>query len=53
MEKHKEAAVLGYFIVLSMLVFCSLNIDIIDLVYVVVVICCSLKFILIVNKSKN
>lgn len=53
MEKHKETAVLGYFFILSMLGLCNLDIDIIDLVYVVVVLCCSLKFLLIVNKSRD
>ena len=53
MEKREETAFLGYFAVLFMLVGNSLitNINIVNLVYLVVVLCCVLKFILIVNKN--
>ena len=55
MEKHKEAAFFGYFILLVMLVISSMKIDmnIVNIVYLVVVLSCSLKFILIVNKNKG
>ena len=54
-EKHKEAAFLGYFVLLLLLVISSIkiNITIVDMVYLVVVLSCSLKFILIVNKDKK
>ena len=54
MEKHREAAFLIYFILLIMLVISSMlsNIDIVNIIYLVVVLSCSLKFILIVNKDK-
>lgn len=55
MERHKEAAFLGYFVILLLLVFTSMNMDmnVVNLVYLVVVVCCSLKFILIVNKDRK
>ena len=55
MEKHGEAAILMYFGLLFLLVIVSMNIniDIVNLVYLVVVLSCSLKFILIVNKDKK
>ena len=55
MEKHEEAAFLGYFILLLLLVVTSMtsNIGIINLGYLIVVLCCSLKFILIVNRDKK
>lgn len=55
MEKHKETAFLVYFILLLLLVITSLELDmnIVNLVYLVVVLSCSLKFILIVNKSRK
>lgn len=55
MEKRQEAAFFGYFIILLLLVLASMKIDmdIVNLVYLVVVVCCSLKFILIVNKDKK
>ena len=55
MEKHRETAVLGYFILLLILVFTSIKMDIIlvNMVYLVVVLSCSLKFILIVNKEEK
>jgi hypothetical protein len=55
MEKHGEAAFLGYFVLLLLLVVTSMtsNIDIVNLVYLVVVLSCFLKFILIVNKDKK
>ena len=53
MEKRVEAAFLGYFILLLLLVFTSLKMDIniVNMIYLVVVLSCSLKFILIVNKD--
>jgi len=55
MEKHREAAFLGYFVLLLLLVFASMviSMNIINMVYLVVVLSCSLKFILIVNKEKK
>jgi len=49
MEKRKEAAFLMYFLLLFLLVITSMisNVDIVNLVYLVVVLCCVLKFILI------
>ena len=54
MEKRKEAAFLMYFLLLFMLVIASMlsNIDIVNLVYLVVILCCVLKFILIVSKDR-
>ena len=54
-EKHKEAAFLGYFVLLLLLVISSIkiNITIVNMVYLVVVLSCSLKIILIVNKDKK
>ena len=53
MEKRVEAAFLGYFTILFLLVVSCLisNINIVNLVYLVVVLSCVLKFILIVNKD--
>ena len=55
MEKRDETAFLGYFAVLFLLVISSLisSVDIVNLVYLVVVLCCVLKFILIVNKNRK
>ena len=55
MEKRDETAFLGYFAVLFLLVVSSLfsNINMVNLVYLVVVLCCVLKFILIVNKNRK
>lgn len=55
MEKREEAAFLGYFMLLIILVATSMtsDIDLINVVYLVVVLSCVLKFILIVNKSKK
>lgn len=55
MEKHEEAAFLGYFILLLLLVVTSMtsNIGLINVVYLVVVLSCFFKFILIVNKNKK
>ena len=55
MEKRGEAAFLGYFAILLLLVVNSMisNIDMVNLVYLVVVLCCVLKFILIVNKCRK
>lgn len=55
MEKHEEAAFLVYFMLLLSLVITSMigNIGIVNLGYLVVVLCCSLKFILIVNNDRK
>lgn len=55
MEKREEAAFLGYFVTLILVVTTGMkiNVNIFDLVYLVVVLCCVLKFILIVNKNKK
>ena len=55
MEKHKESAFVLYFILLLLLVVTSIktNMNVINLVYLVVVLSCSLKFILIVNKDRK
>jgi len=55
MEKRQETAFLVYFGLLLYLVITSMLVgfDIVDLVYLVVVLCCSLKFILIVNKDRK
>ena len=55
MEKRQEAAFDIYFVLLLLLVITSMNTDmnIVNIVYLVVVLCCSLKFVLIVNKSKK
>ena len=55
MEKRGEAAFFSYFTVLFILVVSSLvsNMDMVNLVYLVVVLSCVLKFILIVNKDRK
>ena len=55
MEKRVEAAFLGYFILLLLLVFTSLKMDMnmVNMIYLVVVLSCFLKFILIVNFDKR
>ena len=55
MEKRQEAAFVIYFVLLLLLVITSMHteINIVNIVYLVVVLCCSLKFILIVNKDKK
>ena len=55
MEKHRESAFVLYFVLLLLLVFTSIETDmnVINLVYLVVVLSCSLKFILIVNKDRK
>lgn len=55
MEKRQEAAFLTYFVLLLFLVCTSMFIEmnIVNIVYLLVVVCCSLKFILIVNKDKK
>ena len=55
MEKHKESAFVLYFSMLFILVVTSMNkcINIVNMVYLVVVLSCSLKFILIVNKNRK
>ena len=55
MEKHRLLAFNIYFIFLFMLVISGikLHFDIINIVYLIVVLCCSLKFFLIVNVNKR
>lgn len=55
MEKRMEAAFLGYFAVLLSVVITSMisSVDIVSIVYLVVVLSCVLKFILIVNENKK
>jgi len=55
MEKHRKTAFVLYFILLLLLVVTSMNMDmnIVNMIYLVVVLSCSLKFILIVNKSRR
>ena len=55
MEKHRETAFVLYFIILLLLVISSIKIklNIVNMVYLVVVLSCSLKFILIVNSDKR
>lgn len=54
-EKRGEAAFMIYFMILLSLVGISMktNVNMLNLVYLIVVLCCSLKFILIVNKNKK
>ena len=53
MEKYRETAFVLYFILLLLLVVTSIkiNMNIVNMIYLVVVLSCSLKFILIVNKN--
>ena len=55
MEKRREAAVFMYLGLLLLMVITSMNyeMNVVNLVYLVVVLCCGLKFILIVNKDKK
>ena len=55
MEKHRETAFVLYFILLLLLVVTSMKMDmnIVNMIYLVVVLSCSLKFILIVNKNRR
>lgn len=55
MEKRGESAFLSYFTVLIILVGSSMitSMNIVNLVYLVVVLCCVLKFKLIVNKNRK
>jgi hypothetical protein len=55
MEKHGVAAFLLYFLLLLMLVLMGIrvNISLLNIVYLVVVLSCSLKFILIINHDKK
>lgn len=55
MEKREETAFLGYFAVLVILVVSSMitSMNIVNLVYLVVVLSCVLKFKLIVNKKRK
>lgn len=54
-EKREGTAVLTYFIILLILVISNLisKVDIISLLYLVVLLSCMIKFILIVYKSKK
>ena len=55
MMKHLESAFLGYFIILFLVTLTSLKIDIniINLGYLIVVLCCFFKLLLIVNLDKR
>ena len=55
MEKRQASAFLGYFMLLLLVVITGMKIDmnIINLGYLVVVLSCFLKFILIVNFDKR
>ena len=55
MEKRQVSAFLGYFMMLLLVVITDMKIDlnIINLGYLVVVLSCFLKFILIVNFDKR
>lgn len=55
MEKHRETAFVLYFILLLLLVVTSMKMDmnIVNMIYLVVVLSCSLKFVLIVNKNRK
>lgn len=55
MEKREEAAFLSYFAILLILVIDSIlsKANIVNLGYLVVVLSCVLKFILIANKNKK
>ena len=55
MEKRQASAVLGYFMILLLVVITGMKIDmnIINIGYLVVVIRCFFKFILIVNFDKR
>ena len=55
MEKRQASAFLGYFMMLLLVVINDMKIDmnIINLGYLVVVLSCFLKFILIVNFDKR
>ena len=55
MKKRQELAFLGYFIILLLIGFCGMknSINMINLGYLVVVLSCFLKFILIVNFDKR
>lgn len=54
-EKREGTAVLTYFIILLVLVISNLisKVDVISLIYLVVLLSCMIKFILIVNKNKK
>lgn len=55
MEKHQTSAVLSYFVLLLLIVISGMKIDtnIINLGYLVVILCCVLKYFLIVNYGKR
>lgn len=54
-EKHWEVAFLGYFGLLLLLVVSNMELDmnIINIIYLIVVLSCMLKFVLIVNNVKK
>ena len=54
-EKHEGTAVLTYFIVLLILVISNLisKVDILSLIYLIVLLSCMVKFILIVYKNEK
>ena len=54
-EKHEGTAILTYFLILLVLVIGKLisKVDIISLVYLVVLLSCIIKFILIFNENKK
>lgn len=53
MMKHGETAFLIYFSLLMILVGTNMynEFNIVNMIYFIVVVCCSLKYVLIVNKS--
>ena len=55
MGKHRETPFVLYFILLLLLVVTSMKMDmnIVNMIYLVVVLSCSLKFVLIVNKNRK
>ena len=55
MEKREEAAFLIYFAILLVLVINDIisKVDIINLGYLIVVLSCVLKFVLIINKNEK
>jgi len=55
MEKHREVAFLLYFVILLLVVTIGMfsHINIVNIVYLVVILSCFLKFILIVNENKK
>jgi len=54
-EKHLEASVIIYFGLLLILVIVNLcnHVDIIDMGYLLVVLCCALKFLMIIKSEQK